>query len=256
MALQRAAGNAAVLAALGRGALPDTGPPGPPVVQRGKPKKKVAKKRSAKERTKTNLNNRLHVAMKAAGRAGHETLYDRLAGLAADLKEDYSYETVKEIRTTLGELQHRHAVLIQNAAPPHPAGSDIADSAGNLNPGIVPRTRFYGAFLNHAKVAKAAWVNGHTDPLTGLVRCPGNPPAIAAHDVAPTAITIDHKVAVCVHWNNGWGAYAKGCDTGQATRTLFYSDVSNHEYLCGPCNNSKGSGYQFYTRKIGMNFRR
>lgn len=99
------------------------------------------------------------------------------------------------------------------------------------------RANFYpSGFVKHAKQAQIVSDTANTHHANGLIKCPGYKKP--AHYVAST--TIDHVVPVSYHWNN------TGYQTDKATRRQWYNDTANHEYLCQPCNSSKGG--QVYTK--------
>jgi hypothetical protein len=96
--------------------------------------------------------------------------------------------------------------------------------------------------------AKAQYVLAH--PSAGMVAhcvCPGHPPQVA-HNVLASAMTIDHVLPVAGHWNT------TGRNTDRQTRHQWYWNTANHEYLCGPCNSSRGSGGVYYNVITGTNY--
>ncbi|MFZ1283242.1 MAG: hypothetical protein WAQ75_03860, partial [Propionicimonas sp.] len=70
-------------------------------------------------------------------------------------------------------------------------------------------------------------------PSPGMFRCPGY--QHSAHEAPIASATLDHRFSVAAHWN------ATGHKSGNAERTRFWTDPSNLDVLCGPCNSRKSS---------------
>jgi 5-methylcytosine-specific restriction endonuclease McrA len=95
--------------------------------------------------------------------------------------------------------------------------------------------------------ARDAFRLGNPGSSAVFWQCPGQGLTVA-HDAALNDITIDHVIPVAVHWN------AYGCDTDGISRKNWYWDITNHAYLCGPCNSARGSGGVLYNMFTGLNY--
>jgi hypothetical protein len=69
------------------------------------------------------------------------------------------------------------------------------------------------------------------------------------HIVPATSQTFDHVKSVANHWNK------TGHKSRQSERDRFFSDTTNLEIICGPCNSSKGSGGEKYQLEVESAFR-
>jgi hypothetical protein len=221
-------------------------------VQRGKKKRKKtgAKKKSLVVDLKRKVNQTLKIAGLSL------TAYNAFMGLLDRFDPESTLDELKKTQRRYFKLLNQHHLALNMVVAPHPAGAHIADHAGNLVPPFAgaARASFYpSGYSTAANNAWSNWCTAHTDPITNLVQCPGF--GRAPHLVAQTAITIDHIVSVCTHWNSGHGVHPAGRNCTRAQRNTFFNDVTNHTYLCGPCNTSKGSGGNNYQQVVGPNFR-
>lgn len=219
------------------------------VVQRGKLK--------PKQRLERELRTQLNSAIKKLPHKG-KALKSFLRLYEVVTSGDTSLSELQDVKVVLGRLIHKHGHLLGYTQAPHPAGAQYCDPQGNLihpyNTGI--RGHFYPSnYWVAATNALATYEANHPGTALNTVRCPGNGGTTGPHDVAPGSLTVDHIVAVATHWNSGVGAHPAGRDTTRANRIAFYNDVTNHQYMCGPCNSSKNSGGVYYNHKVGQNFR-
>lgn len=178
--------------------------------------------------------------------------------LWGDVQDSDTLQELKDAENEYARLIHKHAGAIGHAQPPHPAGAHYCDPLGNLIPPYNAniRTHFYsGHYQVAATNALATYEANHPGTAPNTVRCPGNGGTQGPHDIAPGSLTIDHIVPVATHWNAGAGAHPAGRDTTRASRNTFYTDPTNHQYMCGSCNSSKNSGGVYYTPTVTMNFR-
>jgi hypothetical protein len=240
--LQGTAGNAAVASALAR----------PVSVQLAKTKKKKkGNTKSTINRVRVPLKRRIKTAMKYCN---SNKLYNKLL----DIDEFLNDATLIEVQSALvrfNALVNANHMQLNMAAAPHPAGMQYCDPHGNLIPPYQGNVRasFYPTYNGTALQAKATWLANSLKP-NGKVRCKGDPPYRPAHDEDPINMTIDHVVSVCQHWNTGYNGGTPGRNDTRAARGAFFSDVNNHEYVCGPCNSSMGGG-GYYNQTVGLNFR-
>ncbi len=248
-AVQAAAGNAAVVAALQRDL----------AVQRTNGATKKIKKppRGNVKRKSADLTRLIEASMESCRGPGGGTAYDALSDMLETVAAEPTLEELNDVEQEFHQFRAAHAGALTLAVAPHPAGSHIADSQGNLllqHPATIRNTFYPTNYLQHATTAKMNWINTNPGGQPGTVLCPGHR-LQGPHDVAPTDITIDHVVDVCTHWNQGLGTtYGPGRDSDKATRVAFYNHVPNHAYLCRSCNTSKGAGGAHYNKRVGMNF--
>jgi hypothetical protein len=201
MAVQAAAGNAAVTAALQR----DT------VVQRAKTKKKAPKggiqkptSKSIIKRKSADLTRLLTAAMQRCRGPGDEKAYDALNDMMERVEGEPTLKEVNSITEEFHAFRAANAVALTLAVAPHPAGAHIADPKGNLQLPYSqnPHMHFYtSAYSSSALATKQAWITANPGSMAGRARCPGY--GIMPHDVPTSDITIEHKVDVATHWNHG-----------------------------------------------------
>ena len=104
----------------------------------------------------------------------------------------------------------------------------------------IRQTNYPGSWDRASKNARDLYQTQNTVTKGVKWKCPGagfKP----AHDVMWADITIDHRHPVAAHWN------AIGCNSTRLVRSNWSLDTKNHDYLCQPCNSSKGSGNILYT---------
>ncbi|WP_322907086.1 HNH endonuclease signature motif containing protein [Paenibacillus campi] len=141
-------------------------------------------------------------------------------------------ETIEEIRT----LTRNSASAVLRELDRHMEG---------LITGNVRNSNYPSSYSQQAKDALTTYKTNHQNPLnTSQCLCPH-----CNTQVAKTSMTIDHITPVATHWNT------TGYNTDRDTRNEWYSDTTNHRYLCGPCNSSIGSGGVRYNLFTGPNYR-
>jgi hypothetical protein len=111
------------------------------------------------------------------------------------------------------------------------------------------RARNYpNAYSALANTARDNFRNGRLIPNTNDWTCPGNGRNRNAHAADVNDITVDHIIPCATHWNG------IGYDSDRQTRHTWYSDPTNHRYMCRSCNSSLGSGGVMYRMDTGNNY--
>jgi 5-methylcytosine-specific restriction endonuclease McrA len=122
--------------------------------------------------------------------------------------------------------------------------AEFAQIAATIDIGSVRRNYYPSTYSATALQHKNTYVANNPGGTPGTWRCPGTGTvARPAHDVSTADVTIDHVIPVATHWNT------VGYKSNKATRVAWYSDHTNHVYLCQSCNSSKGSGGVHYTKE-------
>ncbi len=157
------------------------------------------------------------------------------------------YRLANRLFNRIGQDTHDHDAQQQLLAAAVITGQQgFADIAATIDIGSVRRNYYPSTYSATARQARDDYVTGHPGATPNTWRCPGTLTR-AAHDVSTADVTIDHIIPVATHWNT------IGYKSNKATRVTWYSDDTNHQYLCQPCNSSRGSGGVHYTKEPDYN---
>jgi hypothetical protein len=172
--------------------------------------------------------------------------------LSALMDEDFDdgtpeYTAANRLFNRITRDTHDHDAQQQLLAAAVTTGrQEFAQIAATIDIGSVRRNYYPSTYSATALQHKATYVNGHPGGTVGTWRCPGTATR-AAHDAPVADATIDHIIPVATHWNT------VGYKSNKATRVAWYSDHTNHQYLCQSCNSSRGSGGVHYTKEPDIN---
>lgn len=120
----------------------------------------------------------------------------------------------------------------------------LDQSMEGLIVGNVRSSNYPSSYSAGARQALATYTATHQNPANANeCLCPN-----CNRFVDKTDMTIDHITPVATHWNT------IGRDTDRTTRTTWYSDITNHRYMCGSCNSRIGSGGVRYNLTTGPNY--
>jgi hypothetical protein len=175
--------------------------------------------------------------MEQAGQTGQE--YKRLYNAYQNVDEGgNSHEVMMDIFNITsvsmnGYLQQLNGIIQQF----------LQMNAANIRASNYPSNYSVGA-----NTARDNFQNGRLVPNTNDWTCPGNGRNRIAHATDVNDITIDHIIPCATHWNG------IGYDSDRQTRHTWYSDPTNHRYMCRSCNSSLGSGGVMYRMDTGHNY--